>query len=210
MNPLEKNTREASEIRIETRVDNPSFTDVPLLTRTSYIPAVILLSLFLQACPRLISLNYEPSNPYTATGKIEVGTFEYAAATKRLVRPKEIESNPKGVGTFFTSQDINILFSNALKSELTFSGFAVEPEQEVVVFGVIERFYFDWVTTGYKTFELEVRFMIRSGSRLVYSQTSRSTQTRPKSIVSVSPLIKAALKECIQEFMGRAQEAHVL
>ncbi len=169
------------------------------------IPLVLLLS----GCARLITPNYVPSNPYRGEGPIQVDPFEYTAAKAERVSAHEVETNPEGVGSIYTSSRIDVLFTDALKSELVHSGYEVVPTDETVVSGVIERFYLDWVGPKDKTFELIVDFAIRSQDEKVFSYQCTSVQKKPKSVVITSPLVAPALRECFQQFIKGAQDAKV-
>lgn len=176
--------------------------------------ALILLlagvSILATACPRVISLNYSPSNQLTGQGEVQVLPFEYVPYTKGLVRSREAQKNPKGVGTLILSDNIGVLFTNALKSELEHSGYQVVSEHEVKITGTVDRFYLDWVGETDKTFELEATFEVRSRESVIYSETAKSTQRGPKDLLIDVRLINGGLKDCIEQFIRGAQAEQVL
>ena len=184
--------------------------DVRSPARTLFVLALTSFSVLLSACPQVISLDYSPSTSLKGQGQIRVDSFLYAAAKSDGLRAKEIESNPEALGTFYMSQDIAALFTDAVKSELQFAGYEVAPDHDRIVTGVVEHFYYNWAGTDEKTFELEVTYTIRSRDSIVYGQTFRSLQRRPKALVTGGAMMKSAIKDCIEQFIRGAQEAKVL
>jgi hypothetical protein len=164
-------------------------------------------------CPRVMSLDYVPSNPLRGHGRVQVDTFEYRAAEateKGFEKKKEMEEDGQEIEVVYLSQNIDTFFTNALKSELRHSGYDVRPEQDVAISGVIDRFYFDYEGPDGQVFEIRVVYRVRRSGSLAYSEECESRQQRATALTTSGLVIKAGIKECIERFIRGAQAARVL
>ena len=168
------------------------------------------LLLGLVGCAAVLSLDYEPSNTVQGEGGVTVGTFVYEGASAGRLGPKEVHTNPHGIGKVYLSQDVAVFFADALRSELTRSGYHVGPGQDREVRGTITRFYLDWVDPEQVRFEVDVDFTVRLNGQITQAQTIRSHQTSPKMLVTQASLIKRAVADCIQQFLELARKEGVL
>ncbi len=201
--------KEAKSERMSARLSSPlAHTHT---VRAFLVPAMLLaLALAHSGCPRVIALDYQPANPLKGVGHVQVEPFVYLAAKRGDVRSHEVESNPEGVGKLFLSQHIGVLFADALKSELTHSGYDVAQAPDRVVTGEIQRFYLDWVGEANKTFTLEVEYQITSAGKQIYTQSARSSQKGAKDLLVDIRLITHAMRDCIEQFIRGAQAAQAL
>jgi hypothetical protein len=175
------------------------------------VPALLVgIGLLIAGCPRVISLDYVPSNPLRGQGRLQVDVFDYRAPEKGIERPKEMQGDAQEFEVFYLSQNIGAFFTNALKSELGHSGYEVAPAQELVVSGLVERFYFDYEQPDGQVFEIHVSYTVRRSGAVTYSHACESRQERSTTLTTSGLVIEAGIKDCIERFIQGAQEAKVL
>ncbi len=165
-------------------------------------PAAIILGL--TGCAAVLSLDYQPSNTVKGQGGVTVGTFVYQGANAGRLSPKEVHTNPQGIGKVYLSQDVAVFVAEAVRSELQRSGYDVTAGAEREVAGTITRFYLDWVGAEEVRFEVDVEYTVHLKGLRTYDQTIRSHQTSPKILVTQGALIKRAVADCIQQFLDQA------
>jgi hypothetical protein len=171
---------------------------------------LVVIGLVIAGCPRVISLDYVPSNPLRGQGRLQVEVFDYRAPKKGIERSKEIQRDAQEFEVFYLSQNIGTFFADALKSELGHSGYEVTPTQELIVSGTVERFYFDYEQPHGQVFEIRVSYTVRRSGAVAYSHECESRQARSTTLTTSGLLIKAGIKDCIERFIQGAQEAKVL
>jgi hypothetical protein len=175
------------------------------------IPHLLIgLAILLAGCPRVISLDYVPSNKLRGQGRVQIETFEYRMPDKGIEKPKEMGADPQEFEVFYLSQDIGTFFTNALKSELVHSGYEVLPAGDTVVSGRIGRFYFDYERPDGQAFEIHVSYTVSHSGSSVYSYVCESAQQRSTTLTTSGLVIKAGIKDCIERFIQAAQDAKAL
>lgn len=171
---------------------------------------LVLAAVLLAGCPRVISLDYVPSNKLRGQGRLQVETFEYRMPKKGIERPKEMGGDAQEFEIFYLSQDIGAFFTDALKKELAHSGYEVQPAEKAVVSGTIERFYFDYERPDGQVFEIHVSYRVSHGGAQTFSYVCESTQERSTTLTTSGLVIKAGIKDCIERFIQAAQSAKVM
>jgi hypothetical protein len=178
---------------------------------TGAVPCLlIIIAVFIAGCPRVISLDYIPSNKLRGQGRLQVETFQYRMPEKGIEKPKEMGADAQEFEVFYLSQDIGTFFTNAVKSELSHSGYEVVPAGKVVVSGTVERFYFDYERPDGQAFEIHVSYRVSHGGDSVYSYICESVQQRSTTLTTSGLVIKAGIKDCIERFIQAAQDAKAL
>ncbi len=119
-----------------------------------------MMALLTAGCPRVLYLNYQPSTPIKGSGTIQVDPFLYAGHPTELMRQKELGSIARNPEALYLSQDIGIFFTNALKAELTFAGYDVQPSSAHILSGTIEHFLIDYVGANDQRFQVRVTFNV--------------------------------------------------
>ena len=171
---------------------------------------LVCIAFVIAGCPRVISLDYVPSNKLRGQGRLQVKAFEYRAPGKGIERPKEMGADARELEVFYLSQDIGTFFTNAVKSELVHSGYEVVPAEKIVVSGTVERFYFDYERPDGQAFEIHVSYTVSRSGDSVYSYVCESVQQRSTTLTTSGLVIKAGVKDCIERFIQAAQGAKVL
>lgn len=169
----------------------------------------MVLSLCLSGCPLIISLDYVPSNNVKGQGPVQVRDFIYRPATQGAVRPREVGVPSEGIGRIFLSSEIGTVFTDAMKRELTHSGYQVnqtEGEGQAqpatpMISGVVEKYAL--LEPG--VFEVAVSFTATKGDG---TQQAFACEARHNEGV-IEVMIKTAMRNCIQQFIVSAQEAAV-
>ena len=175
------------------------------------VPHLVMCIAILGAgCPRVISLDYIPSNKLKGQGRLQVEPFEYRAPEKGIETPKEMGADAQEFEVFYLSQDIDTFFTDAVRSELVHSGYEVAPGETVAVSGRIERFHFDYERADGQAFEIHVSYTVSRGGASVYSYVCESVQQRSTTLTTSGLVIKAGIKDCIERFIQAAQDAEVL
>lgn len=177
-------------------------------TTTLFI--IIILSLLFTACSTTLPISYAPSNLVTGTGAVSVERFSYTAARNGNVAPNEPEKNPSGIGIIYLSDDIETLFTDAVRKELRFSGYKLAAGVPIAISGTIDRFYYDWVGLLTQSIDIVVTFRVGQDSKGIFSQTITSHKEAPKAPGYETEAIKSAMSECIQRFLQEAKDKGVL
>jgi hypothetical protein len=173
--------------------------------------AVVLVAALMTAgCPRILYLNYEPSTSMKGHGPVQVDAFAYSGHPTGLVKMKEVESSKKDIEALYLSQDIGVFFTNALRSELAFAGYDLQPTSVRIVSGKIEQFYLDYVGEQDQLFLITATFYVAGKDGTSFTSSCRSSQQQPKYWMKTGLLIKSGITECIEQFMKAAQGAGAL
>jgi hypothetical protein len=165
-------------------------------------------------CPRMVSLDYQPTNPLKGQGTVGIAPFRYQAFDEHRVRQRQVETNPSAKTDLFLSQEIGLFFSEALRLELNRSGYTMNDSSDRIVSGTITRFYLDWRSGGDRSFELAadytVDYMIQSGERTLFSWHCSSVQKGPNMLAEDGIMIRKGTADCMRRFIEAAQDARVL
>lgn len=160
-------------------------------------------------CPRMVSLDYQPSNPLRGQGTVGTVPFRYQASDERRVRPRQVETNPSAKTDLFLTHEIGVFFSDALRLELSRSGYQLKEPSDRIVSGTITRFYLDWRSGEDRSFELAADYTIQSGERTLFSWHCSSVQKGPKMLVEDGILIRKGIADCMHRFIAAAQDARI-
>ena len=160
-------------------------------------------------CPRMVSMDYQPTNPLRGQGTVGTAPFRYQPSDEQLVRPRQVETNPSAKTNLFLTQEIGVFFSDALRLELGRSGYQLEEPSDRIVSGTITRFYLDWRSGEDRSFELAATYTVQSGERTLFSWHCSSDQTGPNMLAEDSVLIRKGTADCMHRFIEAAQDAKV-
>ena len=174
------------------------------------VAALLVMALLTAGCPRVLYLNYQPSTPIKGSGTIQVDAFLYAGHPTELMRQKELGSIARNPEALYLSQDIGIFFTNALKAELAFGGYDVQPSSARIVSGTIEHFLIDYVSVNDQRFQIRVIFNVARKGAPVITMPCRSEQQQTTDWMRSGLLIERGIKDCIEAFMTQAQAAGAL
>ena len=163
------------------------------------VAALLIVAYLSFGCPRVLYLDYQPSNPLRGNGTVQVAPFIYAGHPTGLMKQKELESGSRNVEALYLSQDIGELFTNAVKQELTFSGYQVQLGEARIVSGTVEQ-----------RFEIRVTFNVNRTDAAVFASACRSDLRRSMDWMKSDVLITRGIKDCIEQFMNSARAAGVL
>jgi hypothetical protein len=161
-------------------------------------------------CPRMVSLDYQPSNPLRGQGTVGTATFRYQPSDQDRVRPRQVETNPSAKTDLFLTQEIGVFFSDALRLELSRSGYTMNDSSDRFVSGAITRFYLDWRDGEDRSFELVADYTVQSGERTLFSWHCSSVQKGPSMLAEDGVLIRKGMADCMRRFIEAAQEARIL
>ncbi len=191
-------------------------TDLPTGKRvrsgTSCLWTIGLLLCIVTAtgCPRMVSLDYQPTNSLKGQGTVGIAPFRYQAFDEHRVRQRQVETNPSAKTDLFLSQEIGRFFSEALRLELNRSGYNMNDSSDHIVSGTITRFYIDWRSEGDRSFELAADYTVQSGERTLFSWHCTSVQKGPNMLAEDGILIRKGTADCMRRFIEAAQDAKVL
>ncbi|QJD31336.1 hypothetical protein GNH96_05410 [Methylococcus geothermalis] len=164
-------------------------------------------------CAQHVDVSYKPANLSKGTGELYVKTFEYLPAAVGDVGPDEAQQDKSGMAYTYLSENVDALFTNAVKKDLAFSGYMVSDGSPHSVSGEIRRFSFDWVGMTGMRFEIAVSFVVTKNGKVVYSNVVESTQEARKEgskLEDPSKLIGLAMADCIGRFIRDAQKKGAL
>ena len=161
-------------------------------------------------CPRMLSVDYQPTNPLKGQGTVGTAPFRYQPSDEHRVRQRQVETNPSAKTDLFLSQEIGVFFSEALRLELSRSGYALKEPSDRIVSGTITRFYLDWRSEEDRSFELAADYTVQSGERSLFSWHCSSVQKGPNMLAEDGILIRKGTADCMRRFIEAAQDARVL
>ena len=174
------------------------------------VAALLIVACLSSGCPRVLHLDYQPSNSLKGNGTVQVAPFLYAGHPTGLMKQKELESSPRDVEALYLSQDIGGFFTNAVRKELAFSGYHVQPGGARIVSGTIEHFFLDYVGEVEQRFEIRATFNVNRTDAAVFASACRSDLRQAKDWMTSGSLIERGIKDCIGQFMNSAQAAGAL
>jgi hypothetical protein len=160
-------------------------------------------------CPRMLSIDYQPTNPLRGQGTVGTAPFRYQASDEQRVRLRQVETNPSAKTDLFLTQEIGVFFSDALRLELGRSGYTMNDSSDRIVSGTITRFYLDWRSGKDRSFELAADYTVQSGERTLFSWHCSSVQTGPNMLAEDGILIRKGTADCMHRFVEAAQDAKV-
>ncbi len=173
--------------------------------------AVLIIVSTVTACGRMLSIEYEPTNPWKGEGPVGVSVFRYDPAEDRQVRPREVETNRAAKMDLFLTQDVGAFFAEALRRELTHSGYTINASSPLSIWGSVARFYLDWrASETQRVFELRATYNIQSGDKTLFTWTCSSIQEGPNLFAQDGILIRKGAADCMKRFIQASQEARVL
>jgi hypothetical protein len=180
-------------------------------TRRSFsIIAAYVLGALLVGCGRMVSVDYEPTNPLKGQGTVIVTPFRYEAVEDHRVRPRQVETNPAAKTELYLTQEISSFFTDALQMELARSGYSIEKSGPLTLSGAIRRFYVDWRNGVERFFELHATYTVQSPDHALYSWECTSVQHGSNTLAQDSTLIRKGTADCMKRFIQAAQEAKAL
>jgi len=171
---------------------------------------LLLCAVTATGCPRMVSLDYQPSNPLRGQGTVGTAPFRYQASDEHRVRPRQVETIPSAKTDLFLSQEIGVFFSDALRLELSRSGYTMSDSSDRIVSGTVTNFYLDWRSGKDRTFELDADYTVQSGERTLFSWRCSSIQKGPNMLTEDGILIRKGTADCMRRFIEAAQDAKVL
>jgi hypothetical protein len=172
--------------------------------------ALLFLVVTTAGCPRMVSLDYQPSNPLRGEGSVGTAPFRYQASDEHRVRPRQVESNSSSKTELFLTKEIGAFFSDALRLELGRSGYSVNDSSDRIVSGTITRFYLNWKSEMDRSFELAADYTVQSGERTLFSWHCSVVEKGPNRLVQDGILIRTGVADCMRRFIEAAQSAGVL
>jgi hypothetical protein len=182
-----------------------------ILQRRNFKAATLFaLGALTLGCGRMLTIDYEPANPWKGQGTMMVSPFRYEAAEARQVRPRQVESHKNARSELFLSQEIGSFFTEALKGELVHAGYTISESAPFIVSGSIERFFADWTGEVDRSFELQATYIVQSRERTVLTWNCSSIQKGPNTLTQDSILIRKGTADCMKRFIQAFQEANVL
>ena len=187
-----------TEILLGTRF--PSYT---FLLRTTLLLILVVMT---AGCPRIVSIDYQPSNPLKGEGTLGTAPFRYQPSDEHRVRPRQVETDPATSNTLYLPQEIGVFFAGALRKELHQSGYRLDEQSDRVVSGAISRFYLDWKSEQDRSFELAADYVVRSGERALFTWHCTSLQKGPNMLAEDGILIRQGIADCMSRFIAAAQE----
>lgn len=186
------------------------------LVRSSYlrrgwaILTLLAVAVLAAGCPRVLHLNYQPSTVFKGTGAVRVDTFKYSGDPTGLMKQREVQSGAKDPEALYLSQDIGVFFTNALKAELTRAGYVVQPDSERVVSGTIDQFFLEYVGEQDQRFQINATFSVARKDAQAFEESCRSDRQQTKDWMRSGVLIERGVRDCIDEFLRKAQAAGAL
>lgn len=174
------------------------------------VAALLLLACLSSGCPRVLYLDYQPSNSLKGNGPVQVAPFLYAGHPTGLMKQKELEPSSRDVEALYLSQDIGEFFTNAVRKELVFSGYNVQPGEARIVSGTIGQFFLDYVEQVEQRFEIRATFNVNRPDVTVFVSACHSDLRQSRDWMKSGLLIERGIKDCIEQFMKSAQTAGAL
>ena len=174
------------------------------------MPAVLLTTVLLGGCPRVLYLDYHPSTLIKGSGPIRVDAFTYAGHPTGLMKKKELQSSSHDPEALYLSQDIGEFFAGALKKELALAGYDLRADSTRTVSGTIEQFFLDYGDRHDQRFIIQTTFQILRKDAPLFTTSCHSEQQQVKDWMKSGSLIERGVRDCIDTFMKTAQAGGAL
>jgi hypothetical protein len=184
---------------------------IPHLPPHRWTLAILLMAtVLLVGCPRILYLDYQPSTSLKGRGPIRIDAFAYAGHPTGLMKQKELQSNSRDPEALFLSQNIGDFFAGALKKELALAGYELLPESTRTGSGTIEQFFLEYVDQQEQRFIIQTTFQIDRKDAAAFTTSCRSARQEVKDWMKSGSLIQQGVKDCIDELIKNAQAAGAL
>jgi len=176
------------------------------------ILAVLVVSLMLSACSTTLPINYVPSTSVRGTSPVKVSAFRYLPAEQQLVAPNQFQKYPVSIGEIYLGEDVSHLVESAVRKELSYAGYQLNDSADVIVSGDVSRFYYDWTGFVEVNFEVGIAFRVTKNGKVALESTTFSHQKAPKGtgLAQNPEAIRAAISDCIDQFLSEARKVSVL
>ncbi len=174
------------------------------------VAALVVVACVSFGCPRVLHLDYQPSNSIKGSGTVEVAPFLYVGHSTGLMKQKQLESGSRDVEALYLSEGIGEFFTNAVRQELAFSGYHVQPGEGRVMSGTVEQFFLDYVGEVEQRFEIRASFKVDRTDSAAFISVCRSHVQQPGDWMKSGLLIKQGIKDCIEQFLNSARAAGAL
>ena len=169
--------------------------------------ALLLVACLSSGCPRVLYLDYQPTNSLKGSGPVQVTPFRYGGHPTGLMKQKELESGSRDVESLYLSQDIGDFFTDAVRKELSLSGYNVQSGEGRIVSGTIEKFFLDYMGEVEQRFEIHVTFNVNRTGAALFASPCHSNLRQAKDWMKSGLLIERGIKDCIEQFIESAQAA---
>lgn len=174
------------------------------------LAVLLTTAVLLSGCPRVLSLDYQPSTSIKGSGPIRVDAFAYAGHPTGLMKEKELQSSSRDPEALYLSQNIGDCFAGALKKELALAGYDIRSDSTRTASGTIEQFFLDYVDQHAQRFIIQTTFHIARQDAPAFTTSCRSERQQVKDWMKSGSLIEQGIKDCIDAFMKTAQAAGAL
>jgi hypothetical protein len=178
--------------------------------RSWEVLGILLLAPLMAGCPRIVSIDYQPSTSVQGQGIVKVEGFRYVPSEEGRVNSRQVQLHPGAPGSLQLTHDIATFFADAVKQELAHAGYQVDSGADRSVSGTIKQFYLDWVDTSKMTFQASVEFTVRQNDHVLYSDTVSCRSERPKTVTGDGAVIAEGTRACITQFLRAAQQTNAL
>jgi hypothetical protein len=182
---------------------------MPTLQHRWPVTARLIVACLSSGCPRVLYLDYQTSNSLKGNGT-QVAPSLYAGHPNALMKQTKLESSSHDVEALYLSRDIGEYFTNAVRKELAFSGYQMQPGEARIVSGMIEHFFRDYLGEVEQRFEILATFKVKRTDAAVFISDCRSDLRQSKDWMKSGLVIKRGIKDCIEQFMNSAQAAGAL
>lgn len=169
-----------------------------------------MTAVLIAGCPRVLYLDYQPSVSIKGSGPVRVDSFTYVGHPTGLMKKREVQSDKKDTEALYLSEDIAGFFTVALKRELAYAGYELQPASTRSISGKIEQFFLDYVGEQEQRFQIGVTFNISRLNAANLTSSCRSDRKEVRDWARSGLLIERGVKECIEEFIKNAQQAGAL
>lgn len=134
----------------------------------------------------------------SATGSVDVVSFEYLPAASGKVKPNQIRNT--ALGTILFEQNIDTIFRDAVFKELKFMGVTMQNDTRKLT-GVIEEFLID--DLGYSVdWTVRVKFVVTEDGQVTYDSTKeiiRKTSKFANPFGALNETIKLSIEELVKD-----------
>ncbi len=172
-----------------------------------------LLSLPLTGCS-IQMVSYSPSLLLEGTGNITVGGFNYVPHDGGNLAANQVDTG-MGLNPIYAEMPIKDYVSDAVKKELKFIGYKLDPKAPLVIAGQIEEYSCDYV--GVTTVDVKTRIQWtitreqEGAFREVYKKVHEGVHSSSKwTTMEITAVLNEGLRKNIKTFLEDAQSQHVL
>jgi len=171
---------------------------------------IVIMAFFLFGCSTTVPINYIPAPSMKGIGKVFVNNVIYQPFIDKKVKANEIQKAKGAIGTVYASENINDIVKKSFQKELIAAGYDLDNLANLQINLTIDKFLYDWIGFVEVDFYVDITYVVIKDGIEVMKFVTTEHQAAPKTMVSDSEAIRAAMSSSFNNFFIEARKNKIL